>query len=443
MNLKAPFPWFGGKSRVSDIVWDRFGDVDNYIEPFAGSLAVLLARPTAAQTETVNDMDCYLANFWRALGADPLGVAEHADGPVNEADLHARHLWLVNQLEFREHMKTNPDFYDAKVAGWWVWGISQWIGSGWCSRPEWTGRTNAGRGGRGIHRKRPVIDPEHDGRGVHRKLPSLGDKGMGVSRQLPHLGDAGRGGEPPATARKRPHLSGCGSGIGIHGDEAYSALEEYMLALAARLRRVRVCCGDWTRVLGPSVTIKHGVCGIFLDPPYDMRVVAEDAAGLYSGGHDNELSTAVRAWAVDNGGNPLLRIALCGYEGEHVMPESWECVPWKAHGGYGSQRGGPGNQNSARERIWFSPACLKTPTLFNARDLKAEDWVLQQSTRDAIARCLTEQKDAVSRIPEHGNLARLGVEDWVKEEVLIRLESGCCITEFEPLPPADVAEQRG
>ena len=34
MSLKAPFPWFGGKSRVSDIVWDHFGDVDNYVEPF-------------------------------------------------------------------------------------------------------------------------------------------------------------------------------------------------------------------------------------------------------------------------------------------------------------------------------------------------------------------------------------------------------------------------
>jgi site-specific DNA-adenine methylase len=40
--LKAPFPWFGGKSRVADIVWDRFGDVANYVEPFFGSGAVLL-----------------------------------------------------------------------------------------------------------------------------------------------------------------------------------------------------------------------------------------------------------------------------------------------------------------------------------------------------------------------------------------------------------------
>lgn len=33
MSLKAPFPWFGGKSRVADVVWRRFGDVPNYVEP--------------------------------------------------------------------------------------------------------------------------------------------------------------------------------------------------------------------------------------------------------------------------------------------------------------------------------------------------------------------------------------------------------------------------
>lgn len=130
--LQAPFPWFGGKSRIAHIVWDRFGDVPNYVEPFAGSLAVLLARPHEPRTETVNDLDCYLANFWRAVKADPGAVASWADSPVNEADLHARHRWLVDQNDFRERMKRDPDFYDAKVAGWWAWGICSWIGTGWC-----------------------------------------------------------------------------------------------------------------------------------------------------------------------------------------------------------------------------------------------------------------------------------------------------------------------
>ena len=42
MTLKAPFPYFGGKSRVAHEVWHRLGDVTNFIEPFCGSAAVLL-----------------------------------------------------------------------------------------------------------------------------------------------------------------------------------------------------------------------------------------------------------------------------------------------------------------------------------------------------------------------------------------------------------------
>ncbi|KKL96366.1 hypothetical protein LCGC14_1845200 [marine sediment metagenome] len=86
LGLKAPFPWFGGKRRVADKVWERFGDVPNYVEPFAGSLAVLLERPHQPHVETVNDKDGFIANFYRALAADPEGVAKWCDFPVNEAD---------------------------------------------------------------------------------------------------------------------------------------------------------------------------------------------------------------------------------------------------------------------------------------------------------------------------------------------------------------------
>ena len=59
MTLQAPFPWFGGKSRAAAQVWAALGDVDCYVEPFGGSLALLLARPAhhARKVETVNDAD--------------------------------------------------------------------------------------------------------------------------------------------------------------------------------------------------------------------------------------------------------------------------------------------------------------------------------------------------------------------------------------------------
>lgn len=325
-ELKAPFPYFGGKSKVAPLVWDRFGNVPNYIEPFFGSGAVLLGRPHVPGTETVNDADCMLANFWRALQQDPDAVAYHADWPVNEADQHARHLWLCSQAEFREQMKVDPDYYDAKIAGWWVWGQCIWIGSGWCSV----------------------------------QLPHLGTAGKGVNRQLPHLGNAGTG-----VHRKLPHLGTAGTGVQEEGDRTLGTrgdqIMAYMRQLADRLRGVRVCCGDWSRICGPSPTFKHGITGVFLDPPY-----AEEAgrADVYST-EDREVAHDVREWAIANGDNPLMRIALCGYEGEHAMPDSWDCVTWKAKGGYGSQGEGRGRENAGRERIWFSPHCLKPPSLFD------------------------------------------------------------------------------
>lgn len=389
--LKAPFPWFGGKSRVAHIVWDHFGDVRNYVEPFAGSLAVLLGRPTEAKIETVNDLDCWIANFWRALRQDPEQVAIHADWPVNEADLHARHLWLVKQLDFRERMKTDPDFYDAKIAGWWAWGISQWIGSGWCATAGGTGRQdppgdpwrkkpNVGDGGRGVlitpgrgaggkskprgihtevSQKRPHISNHGGGMGVHRNVtaairPALNET-SGIHAKRPRLARGGRG-----VSRQIPDLGGdsgaAGRAIHASGLEEKGGLYQWFFELAERLRRVRVCCGDWSRIVGPAPTTCIGTTAVFLDPPYAV----EDRSDVY-GEESRDVAHVVREWAIANGDNPELRIALCGYQGEHVMPESWSVVEWKANGGFANQKrsGTQGQQNATRERIWFSPHCLR------------------------------------------------------------------------------------
>ena len=331
--LKAPFPYFGGKSTVASYVWQRFGDTPNYVEPFAGSLAVLLGRPHAPNYETVNDLDCYIANFWRALQSDPDTVAHYADWPVNEADLHARHYWLVTEGRERlERVIAHPDGYDAQVAGWWVWGISAWIGAGWCS----------GRGG-----WRVGVDGWErvdGGRGVDRPLAHLASR-RGVHRKLPHMSGA------QGVHRKRPHMSGA---HGVHRKECSSGLIPYMRALADRLRRVRVACGDWSRVLGPAVTTKLGITAVFLDPPY-----ADGRAEVYRLDSTTVYRKVVQ-WCIENGDNPKLRIALCGYEGDYDMPDTWDKWAWKAKGGYAgtAKHTERGRENARRERIWFSPHCL-------------------------------------------------------------------------------------
>lgn len=352
-ELRAPFPWFGGKRRVADLVWSRLGDVQSYNEPFAGSLAVLLARPHQPRVETVNDLDAYLANFWRALQHDPDGVAYHADGPVNEADLHARHRWLVDHRP--EQVMTDPEYFDVQIAGWWVWGQCLWIGSGWCESPK-SLRTrdangmiadklqkNSGAGvlAVGLHAKRP-------------RLRERGDDGVAYRRWQGGGQGGGSGVHAPTLTRQMPRISAEGgsiSGVTSTPLAQSGGLYDYLQQLSARLRRVRVCCGDWKRVLTPSVTTYIGTCGVFLDPPYSHELRER----CYSEDHD--ISADVRAWALEHGDDPKMRIALCGYEGEHEMPASWECVPWKAHGGY--SRSERGVANRSRERIWFSPNCVR------------------------------------------------------------------------------------
>ena len=285
-TLAAPFPYFGGKSLACETVWDALGDPENYVEPFAGSAAMLLGRPNVGKVETINDADGFVANFWRAVSLDAAAVARHVDWPTNEADLFARHSWLVRHAAgLLERLHADPEYYDAKVAGWWCWGLCNWIGSGWCSgKGPW------------VHDGEKLVDG--------RKLPHLGNAGQGVNRQLPHL-SAGLG--------RTPYIY------------------EWFGALQDRTRGVRVAVGDWQRVLTESVTVRHGLTGVFLDPPY-----TKGAMDYAAGGVGGKLADEVRAWCAKNGKSKSLRIVLCGHAGEHdeLLAHGWGLRTWVARKGY-------------------------------------------------------------------------------------------------------------
>ena len=294
MTIKAPFPYFGGKSAVAGEVWRRFGDVKNYVEPFFGSGAVLLGRPHwrpdgPRLVETVNDADGLLANFWRAMTADPESVAHHADWPVNEADLHARHLWLVGQRDaLTERLMGDPEWFDAKAAGWWVWSMG------------------ANAIPRGLFTERASI-------------VAAGNRSAGV----------------------------------IAGFEQGWA-RPLLRRLSRRLRHVRVRCGDWSRCVQSRSMMGHSdraPFGVFLDPPY----AGTDAQYAT----DGEPERDAWAWACANGDNPDFRICVAGYDDGREVPEGWVTVAWEAGGGYGNKADGEGRANAKRERLWFSPHCLR------------------------------------------------------------------------------------
>ena len=298
-TLAAPFPYFGGKSLACSTVWQAFGDVDNYVEPFCGSAAMLLGAPEGRRVETINDADGFVANFWRAVSKDDAAVAEALDWPTNETDLFARHIWLVQQSEgLLARLHADPDYYDARIAGWWAWGACNWIGSGWCSgKGPWT-----------------LVDGA-----------VVRSAGQGVNRQLPHLGDAGRG----------------------------EFIRDWLSKLGARLRDVRVTCGGWQRVLTDSVTTRHGLTGVFLDPPY-----TKGAMDYAAGGVGGALATEVRDWCLKNTTNPLLRIVLCGHAGEHdeLLNHGWSARLWAARKGYAITD--EAVSNTASETVWCSPSCV-------------------------------------------------------------------------------------
>ena len=258
---------------------------------------------------------------------------------VHNCDLHARHAWLIGQRsQLTAKLEGNPEYYDAKQAGWWCHGICCWIGSGWCS-------------GTGAWQ---VVDGQlvkaDEGNGVRHKLTHLGDAGRGVQRKRTHLGNAGVG-----VQRNLPHLGGGLShvGNGVHNLRARNdGIYTWMRALCERLRYVRVTCGDWKRVIGPSVTWKHGLTGVVLDPPYSHSERTKD---LYS--VEADIASDVQAWCLANGDNPLLHIVLCGLELEYTLP-GWRVVPWKATAGYSGQNLDRDNHNQDRERLWLSPACV-------------------------------------------------------------------------------------
>lgn len=293
MKFPSPYPYFGGKAIVAEVVWRRFGSVKNYVEPFFGGGSILLKHPDPQGFETVNDLDCYIANLWRAIKHDAESVKHHAVYPVIEIDIHSRNLWLINNRpNYQELLIADPEFYDAKVAGWWLHGQAHWLGSAFASKP-------------------------------YKQIPGLTSQRGFMSTRIKNI-------------------------------------DEYFNILYQRLEKVRVLCGDWLRCVASSITENIGTTAIFLDPPYSSELCDQ---GVYA--IKGDVSTAVRNWAIENGNNPALRIALCGYKNEHgeAMPSDWECYSWVANGGFGNQGNKRGRENRSKETIWFSPYCLKNNDL--------------------------------------------------------------------------------
>lgn len=110
--MKPPFSYYGAKGRLAPWIVSMLPEHRVYVEPFAGSAAVLFAKPRAVH-EILNDIDGNIVHFFRMLRdrAEDLELAcrltpysrdEYAAADLNEPGLddieRARRYWVrVNQ----------------------------------------------------------------------------------------------------------------------------------------------------------------------------------------------------------------------------------------------------------------------------------------------------------------------------------------------------------
>ena len=356
-RLRAPFPYAGGKGKRAAEIWRRFGRVDGYVEPFAGSLAVLLASPYgAADREIVCDMSANIANFWRAVKTDPDAVAFHADFPTDHMTLHAVNAWLLKwNEEHHDRLWEDPDHCDAKAAGRWAWGCSNWIGGAFAEGCVTDKVPNLERG----------LNAVPDGMPSVRHFSTNGNAtGSGVQMQVRHAVDG------------IPMVEPLGGGQGVQmwrkslpvapDDEALpldgSRLRPWMRALCARLVKVVVLHRSWESAVTKTMLLGHTktpqTMGILLDPPYRMdegnRKV--DLYGSDKAGTSTDAAVASHEWAVRAAEDPRLRIAYCCRAGDFPVPEGWTSSVRDFSGVRDAER-----REEHKDEIMFSPGCLARP----------------------------------------------------------------------------------
>lgn len=117
--MRPPIPYFGGKQTLAERIIAAFPAHGHYVEPFGGSLAVLLAKQPS-RYETVNDLDGDLMTFWRVLRDQPAELeracaltphsrAEHADSydlPGDLTDLERARRVFVQLTQGRMGVRT-------------------------------------------------------------------------------------------------------------------------------------------------------------------------------------------------------------------------------------------------------------------------------------------------------------------------------------------------
>lgn len=265
----------------------------------------VIALETDTHTFIAEGLASHNCNVWRALKSNPDEVAKWCDWPVNHADLCARRTaMLKKEPDLLKRLIEDDRYYNPRIAGYWIWAASCWIGSGLTAQNS---------------------------------IPKISGAGNGVhsTGTLPFMAGTNTS---QISSRKSDHVY------------------KWFRDLSARLRMVNVVCGDWHRVCGGNWQDGMGICGMFFDPPYSV----DDCCEVY---HHDSLTVGkdVEKWVLERGKIKSYRIVVAGYAEEYqtLVKAGWTTHAWSATGGYANAAKKKVNKNRHRETLFFSPHCIK------------------------------------------------------------------------------------
>lgn len=318
--LSPPLPFYGKKDYVAPLIWKLLGSPVLYIEPFGGSLAVLLARPDYdphKHWEVVGDLNGLIVNLYRAIKADAVAVAKLVDRMWAEQDLDAA-LRVINQRKptLSDWLAENLNNYDVELAAYHLVLECYCLGSM---------RTN--------------------------KVSRLGRRGV-CAKSFVKVG------------------------VDEQGFVVNETVYEWLRAIQNRLHFVDIYCRDWKKTIEISVGSHTKYLrmqdanstprvGVFLDPPY---VADESHLIKYIDTLTKQdllkLRNEVLQWCIEMTNCPDMRIVLTGYEEyDELRKHGWRVYNFrKSHQSLRNRRKDPILRdeiytNVWRERVYASPTC--------------------------------------------------------------------------------------
>ena len=129
--MKPPVAYYGGKSRLAEWIVNMFPPHRVYLEPFAGSAAVLFAKSPSTH-EILNDLDGNVVNFYRVL-------RERGD----ELERACR-LSPYSRAEFAQALVADPDIDDLERARRWFVRLNQSFAKTGSHATGWQASINRG-----------------------------------------------------------------------------------------------------------------------------------------------------------------------------------------------------------------------------------------------------------------------------------------------------------